>query len=41
VDVFTTVVVIVWDCNYGDYLLQERPNLCVQSKEASLSVVSN
>jgi hypothetical protein len=41
VDVFTTVVVIVWDCNYSDYLLQERPNLCAQSKEASLSVVSN
>lgn len=40
-DVFTTVVSTVCDPNCGAYLLQERPNKCLQNKETSLSVVSN
>jgi len=41
VDVFTTVVMTVWDPNCGDYLLQGRPNEWNKIKETSPSVVNN
>lgn len=31
-DVFTIVVMTVWDPNCSDYLLQERPNECNKIK---------